>query len=65
MTTAAIPAITACRGHTGRPKRGYRWGRRLLRAARITSQESGMPVRWYRCPDCGWTHITTLEEWRS
>lgn len=55
----AAPALTACRSHAGRPKVGYRFGRRLLRAARLTSRETGMATRWYRCPDCGWWHLTT------
>lgn len=59
MTAAAIPVVTGCLTHRGRRKRGYRFGRRLLRAARLTSREAGAPARWYRCPDCGWYHITS------
>lgn len=60
---SAAPAITACRSASGRPKTGYRWGRRLLRAARLTSRECGQPTRWYRCSSCGWWHVTKREAW--
>lgn len=55
---SAAPALTACRSHAGRQKVGYRFGRRLLRAARLTSRETGQPVRWYLC-GCGYWHLTT------
>lgn len=57
-------ALTGCMGHTGRAKRGYRPGPRLARALRDTARRSGLTARAYLCPDCGWWHVTTLEEYR-
>ncbi len=61
--SASPPVLTRCWSHVGKRKHGYRQGRRLLRAALITARETGMRTRTYRCPDCGWWHVTTREEW--
>lgn len=56
------PAITACLSSRGTPKTGYRFGRRMLKAALITARETGMATRWYRCGACGYWHITKQPE---
>lgn len=61
---SALPAPTACLGHHGRPKLGYRPGRRLWHAVRVVGREAGVHARAYRCPSCGLWHVTSKGAWR-